>query len=112
MPQRCEARDVRASHTITTHSNESAVDAGADDVHTRGRKKRIDVGERSDAKITGPRLHGLRRLKRPAALCEIVHHLHKVYDIVERRACKGTGFLRSSQRYKSLGDLKLNCASG
>ena len=41
---------------------------------------------------------------RPAVRREIVHHLQKVYDIGERRACKATGFHRSSQRYKSRGD--------
>jgi transposase InsO family protein len=33
-----------------------------------------------------------------------VHHLQKVYDVGERRACKATGFHRSSQRYKSRSD--------
>lgn len=41
---------------------------------------------------------------RPAVRREIVHHLQQVYDIGERRACKATGFHRSSQRYKSRGD--------
>lgn len=41
---------------------------------------------------------------RPAVRREIVFHLQKVYDIGERRACKATGFHRSSQRYKSRGD--------
>jgi len=41
---------------------------------------------------------------RPAVRREIVHHLQKVYDIGERRACRATGFHRSSQRYKSRGD--------
>jgi putative transposase len=41
---------------------------------------------------------------RPAVRREIVHHLQQVYDIGERRACKATGFHRSSQRYKSRGN--------
>ncbi|CEG09853.1 putative transposase OrfB [Afipia felis] len=41
---------------------------------------------------------------RPAVRREIVHHLQKVYDIGERRACKTTGFHRSSQRYKPRSD--------
>ena len=41
---------------------------------------------------------------RPAIRREIVLHLQHVYDIGERRACKATGFHRSSQRYKSRGD--------
>ena len=41
---------------------------------------------------------------RPAVRREIVRHLQHVYDIGERRACKATGFHRSSQRYKSRGD--------
>lgn len=41
---------------------------------------------------------------RPAVRREIVRHLQKVYDVGERRACKATGFHRSSQRYKSRGD--------
>lgn len=41
---------------------------------------------------------------RPAVRREIVHHLQKVYDIGERRACKATGFHRSSQCYNSRGD--------
>ena len=41
---------------------------------------------------------------RPAVRREVVFHLQKVYDIGERRACKATGFHRSSQRYKSRGD--------
>lgn len=50
---------------------------------------------------------------RPAVRREIVRHLQQVYDIGERRACKATGFHRSSQRYKSRGDPQThNCASG
>ena len=41
---------------------------------------------------------------RPAVRREIVRHLQTVYDVGERRACKATGFHRSSQRYKSRGD--------
>jgi hypothetical protein len=41
---------------------------------------------------------------RPAVRREIVRHLQQVYDIGERRACRATGFHRSSQRYKSRGD--------
>ncbi len=41
---------------------------------------------------------------RPAVRREIVRHLQTVYDVGERRACKATGFHRSSQRYKSRSD--------
>jgi putative transposase len=40
----------------------------------------------------------------PAVRREIVRHLQQAYDVGERRACKATGFHRSSQRYKSRGD--------
>ena len=45
-----------------------------------------------------------KKMVRPAVRREIVFHLQKAYDIGERRACKATGFHRSSQRYKSRGD--------
>lgn len=45
-----------------------------------------------------------KKMVRPAVRREIVHHLQKVYDVGERRACKATGFHRSTQHYKSRGD--------
>ncbi len=45
-----------------------------------------------------------KKMVRPAVRREVVFHLQKVCDIGEQRACKATGFHRSSQRYKSRGD--------
>lgn len=41
---------------------------------------------------------------RPAVRRDVVAHLRVAYDISERRACKTTGFERSSQRYRSARD--------
>ncbi len=34
----------------------------------------------------------------------MVSHLQSAYDVSERRACRATGFARSSQRYRSVAD--------
>ena len=41
---------------------------------------------------------------RPAARREVAGHLRSAYDVGERRACRATGFHRSSQRYRARSD--------
>jgi putative transposase len=41
---------------------------------------------------------------RPAVRRDVVAHLRVAYDVSERRACKTTGFERSSQRYRTRRD--------
>lgn len=41
---------------------------------------------------------------KPSRRREAVIHLQAVYDVSERRACRATGFHRSSQRYRSRRD--------
>lgn len=41
---------------------------------------------------------------RPAVRRDVVRHLRGAYQVSERRACYATGFLRSSQRYRSRRD--------
>ena len=41
---------------------------------------------------------------RPVARREVAGHLRSAYDVGERRACRATGFHRSSQRYQARSD--------
>ena len=41
---------------------------------------------------------------RPSARREVAGHLQAAYGISERRACRATGFHRSSQRYRKRSD--------
>ena len=41
---------------------------------------------------------------RPAARREVAGHLRTAFGVSERRACRATGFQRSSQRYRTRSD--------
>ena len=40
----------------------------------------------------------------PSRRREVVRHLQQAYGLSERRACRATGFARSTQRYRSVAD--------
>ena len=40
----------------------------------------------------------------PSRRREVVRHLQQAYGVSERRACRATGFARSTQRYRSVAD--------